>query len=136
MDFADSCSISSVDTLAVGLVGVLVVDSVVETSALGFFAELFVPEFVASSSSLCGYSDMGVLSTCAPLGCICSRCPTYYHICSYRGPFHRNHTPCCLQFPVSWGVLVPGSYFVCSTKALARYFHIAPRWTPQLQSPY
>lgn len=67
MDFADSCSIGSVDTLAVGLVGVLVVDSVVETSALGFFfAKIFVPEFVASSSSLCGYTDMGILSTCAP----------------------------------------------------------------------
>lgn len=60
-DSADSYSIGSVYTLVVGFIAVLVADSMVETSALDFDAEIFVPNSVAGSGSLGGHTDTDIL---------------------------------------------------------------------------
>lgn len=97
---ADSCSIGLVDTLAIGLAGVQVVDSVFETSVLGFVVEIFTPNFVFGSGSLGCYMDTDILSTCRPLGHIYSRCLTSYNFHLHRGSSH-NHTLSSLQSFVS-----------------------------------
>ena len=55
------------DTLAIGLVGVQVIDSVFETSVLGFVVESFTPNSVFGSGSLGCYMDSDILSTCGLL---------------------------------------------------------------------